>query len=68
MGIFFKKLEYRFLIEGTKIENANLHTKYMGVSQRIELSLTTLFFGKFCFSLRTSLVSPGILFESAFSL
>ena len=30
MGIFFKKPEYRFLIEGTKIENATFAYKTHG--------------------------------------
>ena len=66
---FFKKLEYRFLVESTKIENAsfsykttileaNIKTKKCWVQNRPTtkngvLPVTTLFFWKFCFSLRT---------------
>ena len=67
---FFKKLEYRFLVESTKIENAwfsyktatsgaNVKTYRMmstKLTYRKERSfpVTTLFFRKFCFSVRTS--------------
>ena len=66
---FFKKLEYRFLVESTKIENAsfpyktamseaNIKTKWWLQNGPIKkngvLPVTTLFFWKFCFSLRTS--------------
>ena len=67
---FFKKLEYRFLVESTKIENAwfsyktaisgaNVKTNRMmstKLTYRKERSfpVTTLFFRKFCFSVRTS--------------
>ena len=67
---FFKKLEYRFLDESTKIENAsfpyksvmsetNFKTNRM-LSAKLTyhknevLPVTALFFWKFCFSLRTS--------------
>ena len=64
---FFKKLEYRFLVESTKIENAsfpyksaipelNVKTNRMITIQTKSgvLSETALFFWKFCFSLRAS--------------
>ena len=63
-----KKLEYRILIESTKIENvtfsyetalseANVKTNRMGVQNGLikkngVLSVTTLSFLKFCFSLK----------------
>ena len=68
---FFKKVEYFFLVESTKTENASLPYKTAisetNVKTIIEwwvqngpitkngvLPITTLFFWKFCFSLRTS--------------
>ena len=67
---FFKKLEYRFLVESTKIDNAsipyktaisetNVATNRMVTtkwSYHKERSFASnyLFFWKFCFSLRTS--------------
>ena len=67
---FFKKLEYRFLVESTKIENASfpyktviseanvktnkMVTKNGPIRKKEVLPVTTLFFWKFCFSLRTS--------------
>ena len=69
---FFKKLEYHFLVQNTKTENAsfsykaatseaNLKTNRMVSEYKMDLSQrtdfcqqTTLFFWKFCFSLRTS--------------
>ena len=70
MNTFFKKLEYRFLVESTKIENASSPCK-PGVSEAIvkrnkmvtiiwtyqkEQSFANNYFifWKFCFSLRTS--------------
>ena len=63
---FFKKLEYRFLIENTKTENALLPSQ-KPVSREIEwsvqngpitkngvLPVTTLFFQDFCLNLRIS--------------
>ena len=67
---FFKKLEYRFLAESANIENASfpyknplsetnvktnriVSTKWTCYKER-SLPVTTLFFWKFCFSLRTS--------------
>ena len=58
-----KNLEYFFLIESSKIENttfpyktalseANVKTKRRDLSQRV-LPVTTLFFIKFCFIIRT---------------
>ena len=93
---FLKKLEYRFLVESTK----NFHTKLAcqkpmlrqiewrvqngPITKKGVLPATTLFFWKFCFSLKTwykELIwctnqmsifkffkGAGILFESAFSL
>ena len=67
---FFKKLEYRFLVKSTKIENASF--LYKTANQKLMLRqmewwvqsgpttkngvlpVTTLFFRKCCFSLRTS--------------
>ena len=67
---FFKKLEYVFLVESIKIENATLPYKtalseanIKKIEWRVQngaitrngvFSVTTLFFWKFCFSLRTS--------------
>ena len=65
---FFKKLEYPFFVESTKIEKASFPYKYQKpMLRQIEwwvqngpitkngvLPVTTLFFWKFCFSLRTS--------------
>ena len=70
MNTFFKKLEYRFLVESTKIENASSPCK-PGISEAIvkrNKMLTIIWtyqkersfannyfiFWKFCFSLRTS--------------
>ena len=65
MKTFFKKLEYHFLVETTKIENtsfpfktdlseANVKTKRMAAKSPFTksgvLPLTTLFFWKNCFS------------------
>ena len=66
---FFKKLEYRFLVESIEIENASFHTKLpyqKSMLRQMEwwvqnwlitrngvLPLTNLFFRKFCFRLRT---------------
>ena len=66
---FFKKLEYGLLAESTEIESAsfsyktaiseaNVKTNRMGVQngpfrKNGDLPVTTLFFRKFCFSLRT---------------
>ena len=61
---FFKKLEYSFFVESTKIENALFPYK-TGISDTRMVStkwtyhkellpVTTLFFWNFCFSLRTS--------------
>ena len=66
---FFKKLEYSFMVEITKIEKASfpyknalskanfntnkmVTTKWTYNKERV-LSVTTLFFWKFCFSLRS---------------
>ena len=70
MHTLFKKLKYRFLVESTKAENAtfpykialseaNVETNRMGSTKctyhkERSLPVTTLFFRKFCFSLRTS--------------
>ena len=67
-----KKMKYRFLVESTKIENAsckrktsiseaNVKTNRMmsangPITKNGVLSVTTLFFWKFCFSLRTSYI------------
>ena len=67
---FFKKLEYRFLVESTKIKNASfpyktaiseanvkknkMLTKNGPITKNGVLPVTTLFFWKFCFSLRTT--------------
>ena len=62
---FFKKLKRCFLVESTKIENtsfpyktttseANIKTNRMVSTKNGVFPVTTLFFGKFCFSLRTS--------------
>ena len=67
---FFEKLEYRLLVESTKIESASFHTKLPyqkpmlrqikwwlqngPITKNGVLPVTTLFFWKFCFSLRTS--------------
>ena len=67
---FLKKLEYAFLVESTKIGNKSFHTKLpfqKPILKQIEwwvqngpitksgvLSVTTLFFWKLCFSLKTS--------------
>ena len=64
MKTFFKKLEYSFLVETTKIEDtsfpfktplseANVNTQ-RPITKSGVLSVTTLFFWKLCFSLRTS--------------
>ena len=66
---FFKKLDYRFLVESTKIENASFPCKTGNqkpilrqikwwlengpITKNGVLPVTTLFFWKFCFSLRT---------------
>ena len=67
----FKKLEYTFLVESTKIENATFPYKTALSEANVKtnkiesknctyittngfLPVTTLFFRKFCFSLRTS--------------
>ena len=66
---FFQKLEYRFLVESTRIENAsfpyktatsevNGKTNYMvttngPITKNGVLPVTTLFLSKYCFSLRT---------------
>ena len=71
MQTFFKKLEYHFLVESTKIENAVfVDTKLPfqkpilrqiewwvqngTITENGDLPVTTLFFWKFCFSVRTS--------------
>ena len=62
---FFKELEYRFLVEITKIENAmflhktafseaNIKTNRMGSTKNRVLPVTALFFWKLCISIRTS--------------
>ena len=68
---FFKKLEYLFLVESTKIVNASFPYKSTiseanatknrmvivqnePITNNAVLPVTTLLFGKFCFSLRTS--------------
>ena len=67
---FFKKLEYRFLVERTKIKKASfpyktakseanvktnrMVTKNGPITENRVLPVTTLFFWKFYFSLRTS--------------
>ena len=67
---FFKKLDYCFLVHSTKIETAaspykttlskaNGKTNRMGctngpITKSVVLTVTTLFFWKFCFSSRTS--------------
>ena len=69
--IFFQKLEYRFLVEATKIVNQHFHKKrpcqksILGqIEWRVQhgpitkngvLPVTTLFFWKFCFSLKSLL-------------
>ena len=65
----FKKLEYRFLVESTKIENALQYKTAMSeanvktnrvvstkwtITKKGVLSVITLFIWKFCFSFRTS--------------
>ena len=64
----FKKLEQRFLVESTKIENASLPYKTAWSKANVDtnrmvstkwtyhkvLPVTSLFFWKFCFSLRNS--------------
>ena len=70
MQILFKKLEYSFLVKFIKTENAtfpfktafsqaSIKTNRVGVqngsiTKNGILLVTALFFGKFCFSLRTS--------------
>ena len=70
MQTLFKKLEYHFLVESTKIDNitfpyktslseANIKTNRMGVqnwpiTKNGVLPVTTFLFQKFCFSLGTS--------------
>ena len=53
---FFKKLEYRFLVESTKIENTSFpyKTAISEANVKANRMVTTLFFRKFCVSLRTS--------------
>ena len=70
---FFKKLEYSFLVQSTKIENtsfpsykttkseANVRTEQIEwrvqnrpITKNGALPVTTLFFKKFCFTVRTS--------------
>ena len=60
---FFKKLEYRFLVESTKIENASFpyKTAIPGANVKTNRMVSTkwtyhkdLFLRKSCFSLRTS--------------
>ena len=67
---FFKKLEYNFLVESTKIENASFPHKTViskanvrqiewwvqngPITKSRVFPVTTLFFWRFCFSLRTS--------------
>ena len=70
MQTFFKKLEYHFLVESTKIENAIfVDTKLPfqkpilrqiewwvqngTITENGDLPVTTLFFWRFCFSVRT---------------
>ena len=66
---FFKKLDYCFLVESIRIENAHFHTKLPyqrpmlrqtewrvqngPITKNDVLPVTTLFFLKFCFKLRT---------------
>ena len=66
--IIFEKLEYRFLVEATKIENtsfpfktalseANVKTNRVATTKWTKggvLPVTTLFFWKICSSFRTS--------------
>ena len=61
MKSFFKKLENHFLVERTKIENASFSYKPAiseprngPITTNGVLPVTTLFFRKLCFSLRTS--------------
>ena len=70
MKTFFKNLEYRFLVESAKIENALFHTKLPyqtpvlrpikwwlqngPITKKGVLPLITLLFLKFSFSLNTS--------------
>ena len=62
---FFKKLEYHFLVENTKIENAsfpyrtalseaNVKTNRMVTTKERIFASNCFIFLKFCFSLRTS--------------
>ena len=67
---FFKKLEYRFLVESTKIQKSSFPYKTIISETNVKtnrmvsikwtyhkeksLQVTILFFWKFCFSLRTS--------------
>ena len=64
MKSFFKNLEYYFLVESTKIKSAsfpyktaifeaNVKTNWMGSTKNGILLVTTSFFWRFCFSLRT---------------
>ena len=63
----FKKLEYHFLVETTKIDNitfpcktalseANVKANRMGSTKLTSLPVTTFLFLKFCFSLGTSYI------------
>ena len=68
--IFFKKLEYRFLVETTRLKTHHFHLKLLcqkpmlrEIKWRLQsgritksgvLPVTNLFFWKICFSLRTS--------------
>ena len=68
METFFEKLEYRFLVESTTVEStlfpyrivlSNVKTNRMGlkngpITKNTVLPLTTLFFSKFNFRIRTS--------------
>ena len=70
MKTFFKKLEYRFLVESIKIKNASFPCKIAipeanvktnrtvstneTITKNAVFPVTTLFFWKFCFSLSTS--------------
>ena len=70
LNLFLKKLEYPFLVENTKIENASFPCKIVISEANVKtiecwlqngpigkseaLRVTILIFWKFCFSLRTS--------------
>ena len=76
---FSKKIEYSFLVKSTKIQNADVKSKWRVQNWHITKSrvllVTTLFFLKFCFSLKTPAQMPIVilfastekLFEGAFS-